>query len=166
MLTYGLAASVSCMLLGSVLEEGKSPILINCRQRLLQQTARPTVVDSAKYDVAAIGMNNAHNSEITCLSYCTGVVYVLISGFEHRVCQKMSRRHYYEYDYDCCCCCYYYCRSQWPRGLRRRSAAARLLRSWVRIPPVAWMFVCCECCVQRADHSSRGVLPTVVRRCV
>ena len=39
------------------------------------------------------------------------------------------------------------CRSQWSRGLRRRSAAARLLRSWVRIPPVAWMFVCCECCV-------------------
>jgi len=33
------------------------------------------------------------------------------------------------------------------RGLRRRSAAARLLRSWVRIPPGAWMFVCCECCV-------------------
>ena len=25
-------------------------------------------------------------------------------------------------------------RYQWPRGLRRRSAAARLLRSWVRIP--------------------------------
>jgi len=39
------------------------------------------------------------------------------------------------------------CRSQWPRGLRRRSAAARLLRSWVRIPSGAWMFVCCECCV-------------------
>jgi hypothetical protein len=28
-----------------------------------------------------------------------------------------------------------------------RSAAARLLRLWVRIPPGAWMFVCCECCV-------------------
>ena len=27
------------------------------------------------------------------------------------------------------------CRSQWSRGLRRRSAAARLLRLWVRIPP-------------------------------
>jgi len=27
------------------------------------------------------------------------------------------------------------CRSQWPRGLRRRSTAARLLRLWVRIPP-------------------------------
>ena len=39
------------------------------------------------------------------------------------------------------------CRSKWPRGLRRRSAAARLLRSWVRIPPTAWMLVCCECCV-------------------
>ena len=30
---------------------------------------------------------------------------------------------------------------------RRRSAAARLLRLWIRIPPGAWMFVCCECCV-------------------
>jgi len=28
-----------------------------------------------------------------------------------------------------------------------RSEAARLLRSWVRIPPRAWMSVCCECCV-------------------
>ena len=27
------------------------------------------------------------------------------------------------------------CRSQWPRGLRRRSTAARLLRSLVQIPP-------------------------------
>jgi hypothetical protein len=61
----------------------------------------------------------------------------------------------------------------WPRGQRRRSAAARLLKSWVRIPQVIWRFVCYECCVlsgrrslRRADHSSRGVLPTVVRRCV
>jgi len=38
-------------------------------------------------------------------------------------------------------------RSQWPRGLRRRSAAARPLRLWVRIPSETWMFVCCECCV-------------------
>ena len=37
--------------------------------------------------------------------------------------------------------------SQWPCGLRRRSAAARLLGLWVRIPPGAWTFVCCECCV-------------------
>ena len=39
------------------------------------------------------------------------------------------------------------CQSQWPRGLSRRSTAARLLRLWVRIPPGAWMFVCRECCV-------------------
>ena len=39
-------------------------------------------------------------------------------------------------------------RSQWPRGIRRsKSAAARLLRTWVRIPPGAWTFVCCEYCV-------------------
>jgi hypothetical protein len=38
------------------------------------------------------------------------------------------------------------CRSQWPRGLRHRSAVARLLRLWFRIPPGAWIFVCCECC--------------------
>ena len=35
-----------------------------------------------------------------------------------------------------------YFRSQWPRGLRRRSTAARLLGLWFRIPPGAWMFVC------------------------
>ena len=34
-------------------------------------------------------------------------------------------------------------RSQWPRRLRRRSAAASFLRLWVRIPPEAWMFVVC-----------------------
>jgi hypothetical protein len=28
---------------------------------------------------------------------------------------------------------------------KRSSTAARLLRSWVRIPPEAWMFVCCVC---------------------
>jgi hypothetical protein len=39
------------------------------------------------------------------------------------------------------------CRSQWAPGLRRGSAAALLLGLWVRIPPVAWMFVCCKCWV-------------------
>jgi hypothetical protein len=38
-------------------------------------------------------------------------------------------------------------RSQWPRDLRRRSMAAHQLRLWVRIPPRAWLFVSCECCV-------------------
>ena len=41
--------------------------------------------------------------------------------------------------------------SQWPCGLRRGSAAARLLGLWVRIPLGAWMSVSCECyvCVVR-----------------
>jgi len=53
-----------------------------------------------------------------------------------------------------------YCRSQWPRCLKRRSAAARLLRLWVRIPPEAWMFVCCECCVL----SGRGLCDELITR--
>ena len=53
------------------------------------------------------------------------------------------------------------CRSQWPRGLRRRSAAARLLlRLWVRIPPGAWMSVCCECRVL----SGRGLCDELIIR--
>jgi hypothetical protein len=38
-------------------------------------------------------------------------------------------------------------RSQWPRCLRRGSAAARWLGLRVRIPPGSWMSVSCECCV-------------------
>jgi hypothetical protein len=30
-------------------------------------------------------------------------------------------------------------------SVSERPQAARLLRSWVRIPPGAWIFVCCEC---------------------
>jgi len=51
-------------------------------------------------------------------------------------------------------------RSQWSRGLRRRSAAARLLRLWVRIPPGAWIFVCCECSV----FSGRGLCDELITR--
>ena len=51
-------------------------------------------------------------------------------------------------------------RSQWPRGLRRRSSAARLLRLWVRISPGVWMFVRCECCVL----SGRGLCDRLITR--
>jgi hypothetical protein len=47
-------------------------------------------------------------------------------------------------------------RSQSPPGLR--SAAARLLRSWVLIPPGAWMFIYCECCVL----SGRGLCDELI----
>ena len=56
------------------------------------------------------------------------------------------------------------CRSQWQRGLRYRSAAARMLRSWVRVPPGAWMFVCCECCQVETSATSWSLVqrsPTV-----
>ena len=38
--------------------------------------------------------------------------------------------------------------------------AARLLRSWVRIPPGAWIFVCCECYVL----SGRGLCDELITR--
>jgi hypothetical protein len=52
----------------------------------------------------------------------------------------------------------YICRSQWPCGLRSGSTAARLLGLWVRIPPEAWMSVCCECCVL----SGRGLCDRLI----
>ena len=55
---------------------------------------------------------------------------------------------------------YIICRPQWPRGLRRTSAAARLPRSWVRIPAGAWMSVCCEWCVL----SGRGLCDELITR--
>ena len=52
------------------------------------------------------------------------------------------------------------CLPQWSRGLKRRSTAARPLRLWVRIPPGAWMFVSCECCVL----SGRGLWDGLITR--
>jgi len=49
--------------------------------------------------------------------------------------------------------------------LRRGSAANRLLELWVRIPLGAWMSVSCvvrQRSLRGPDHSSSGVLPTVV----
>ena len=39
-------------------------------------------------------------------------------------------------------------------------AAAHLLKSWVRIPPGAWIFVCCECRVL----SGRGLCDELITR--
>ena len=51
-------------------------------------------------------------------------------------------------------------RSKYPRGLRRRSAATRLLRLWVRIPPGAWMSLMSDVCqvdglITRPEESYR-----------
>jgi hypothetical protein len=52
-----------------------------------------------------------------------------------------------------------YRRSQWPRGVRRGSAAARLLGSWVRIPPGAWMSVSCTVFVLSGKGLCGGLIP-------
>ena len=71
----------------------------------------------------------------------------------HRLLQQHEASHFTYIRYLCS-------RSQWPCGLRRRSAAARLPRSWVRIPPGTRMFVCCECCVL----SGRGLCNELITR--
>jgi hypothetical protein len=62
-------------------------------------------------------------------------------------------------------------RSQCPRGLKSRSAAAPLLRSWVRIPPghgylSVVSVVCCQVEVSATSWSLVQRSPTVVSRCV
>ena len=47
-----------------------------------------------------------------------------------------------------------------PRSQQASGPAARLLRSWVRIPPGAWIFVCCECRVL----SGRGLGDELITR--
>ena len=51
-------------------------------------------------------------------------------------------------------------RTQWPCGLRRSSAAARLLSLWVRIPPGTWMSVFCKFCLL----SGRGLCVGLITR--
>jgi hypothetical protein len=55
-------------------------------------------------------------------------------------------------------------RSHWLRGLRCRSAAARLLRLWVRIPPGAWMYVCMYVCYACCVVSGRGLCDELITR--
>jgi hypothetical protein len=56
---------------------------------------------------------------------------------------------------------------QWSRRLRRRSAAERLLGSWVRIPPGTWMFVSCEGlhCQVKVSATSRSPVQTSPTDC-
>jgi len=53
----------------------------------------------------------------------------------------------------------------WPRGQSSGSAVARFLGLRFRISLGSWMSEACKSCVsgrRRADHSSRGILPSVV----
>jgi len=72
-----------------------------------------------------------------------------------RLSEKYSKEFFYKI--------YFYkwpARYQWSRGIRFRSAAAGLLRLWVRIPPEAWKSLSCECCVL----SGRGLCDELITR--
>jgi hypothetical protein len=54
------------------------------------------------------------------------------------------------------------CRCQWPRGLRRRSAAARLLELPFRVPPGTWMSVVSVlCCQEEVSAKGRSLVQRV-----
>jgi hypothetical protein len=50
-------------------------------------------------------------------------------------------------------------RSRWPDGLRRGSAAERLLGLWVRIPSGAWLSDSSDCCVLSGRGLCVGPIP-------
>ena len=67
------------------------------------------------------------DSDDTILLIFQGITYYFSANFgrRHRIVFAVQwKKKLYMYSV---------CRSQWPRGLRRRSGAARLLRSWVRV---------------------------------
>ena len=70
--------------------------------------------------------------------------FKIISVFFHGYCSRLHPRQQ--------------CRSQWPHGLRRGSAAARLLGFRLRIPPGAWMSLVkrspTECGVSECDRKA------------
>ena len=103
------------------------------------------VKNSACFGQTYLSIIRSLNTVFTAMVIChTSFVDCLLADSQHKITNTI--------------CCE--CRSQWPRGLRRRFAAVRLLGSWVRIPPGAWMFVCCECCVL----SGRGLCDELITR--
>ena len=90
-----------------------------------------------------------------CLRFVTTDL-VLIKWYEMWLCVFVSCR----YDMTLSGLWFLQSRCQWPHGLRRGSAAARLLGLRVWIPPGKWMSVFCECCVL----SGRGLCLGLVTR--
>ena len=52
-----------------------------------------------------------------------------------------------------------------PVAARSKASTARLLRLWVRIPPGAWMSVCCECRVLYRIDLYDGPIPRPEQSC-
>ena len=104
------------------------------------------------------------NDRVSCSEHAHGLSF-LFRAYSAYKCMCSGTWHHYMNRY------VFRNRCRWPCGLRRRSAATRLLASRVRIPWTAWSFVFCVCVLYRqrpqrlADHSFRGVL-LVVSNCV
>jgi len=102
----------------------------------LQNTLRPNKIYHA-------GLPEMYSGNVIAQHTNTPTSTMKEHGFTKFIenCSWHCLKHFYaQYNTTCSRC-------QWPRGLRRRSTAALLLRSWVRIPPGARMLVYCECCV-------------------
>ena len=83
-------------------------------------------------------------------------LHVLCRENRRSIFNKSLKLLYHNYIFVYCSCVG--CRSQWPRGLTRGSAAGRLLGMRVRIPPGSWMSVCCECCVLSGGGLCDGLI--------
>jgi hypothetical protein len=59
-----------------------------------------------------------------------------------------------------------YIHSRWPRGLRRVSAACRLLGLRVRTLPGTWMSLSCECCQVEVSATGRSLVQRSPTECV
>jgi hypothetical protein len=82
---------------------------------------------------------------LTCSFSASVIIHLIWTAF-HRLSEENGRT--------------IFVRSQWPRGLRRCSAVARLLRLRVRIPPGAWISLSRENCVL----SGMGLCDGLIRR--
>jgi hypothetical protein len=80
-----------------------------------------------------------------------------------------STRHSHEYDQfsliNHSIFVFFFWRFQWPRGLRRGSAAARLLALWVRILQGTWMLVSVVCCQVEVTTTSRPLVQRSPTEC-
>ena len=98
------------------------------------------------------GKSRPHRDSIPDLPTCSQSLYRL--SYPAQYTHTHTYMYIFTYIYT------YMCQSQWPRGLKRRSTAACMLRLWVRIPPGGWMSVFCECCVL----SGRGLCDELITR--
>jgi hypothetical protein len=103
---------------------------------LLQNVWRSTHVHSQTLNTASAAATSADAHTI---------IYIRVCVCKHKFKKRHCQDHKISTSLHIALCNTAQSRSQWPSGLKRVSASLLGLR--VQIPPGAWMFVCCECCV-------------------